>query len=204
MTVLAGCTVVVLLGGGFVEQSPSPNLGHLAGTGARVIVQGYPLNDAPAAYASVDRPRSVVLGESAGGAIAAWAAARGRVRAAVTVGAPFDFRFWEPAHAAFHGQPWRWSPRRVYRGQRPLTAIHWTVDPFVDARQSHVRGARRVLLDGFGHIAVPREVLLRELRRACATPRIPRATPQRSPSDRHRMTRPSRGSTGSGRPARAG
>jgi acetyl esterase/lipase len=166
---LAGCTIVLLLGGGFVEHSPSPNVEHLRATGARVIVQPYPLNSVPAAYASVYRPRSVLLGESAGGSIAAWAA-HGRARAAVTVGAPFDFRSWQPDHPGLRGQPWRWSPLRVYHGQRPLTAIQWTLDPFVHMGQAVLPGARQVFLPGAGHHNAPRAVLIRELRRACATP----------------------------------
>ena len=50
-----------------------------------MIVQEYPLQDVPGAYRSVNRPRSVLLGESAGGAVAAWAAAHGRARAAITM-----------------------------------------------------------------------------------------------------------------------
>jgi acetyl esterase/lipase len=169
---LAGCTIVVLLAGGFTDQHPSPNIEHVRAAGARVIQQRYPLHSVPAAYASVNRPNSVVLGESAGGSIAAWAAAHRRARAAVTVGAPFDFRTWNPTLPALNGQPWKWSPRRVYRGQRPLTAIHWTVDPFVPAEQSRLAEARRVLLPGLGHHGAPPRVLVRELKRACAT-RLP-------------------------------
>jgi hypothetical protein len=167
---LAGCTIVVLLSGAFMEQHPSPNVEHVRAAGARVIQQSYPLGSVPSAYASVNRPNSVLLGESAGGSIAAWAAAHSRARAAVTIGAPFDFRTWHPTLPALHGHPWKWSPRRVYRGQRPLTAIHWTLDPFVPV-QARLAGARRVVLPGLGHYGVPPRVLVRELKRACATRR---------------------------------
>ena len=168
---LTGCTVVVLPGGGFTELNQSLNAASLRELGARVILQEYPLRDVPAAYRSVNRPRSVLLGESAGGAVAAWAAAHGRARAAVTVGAPLDFRVWQPDPSYFRGTPWHWSPRRVYHGQRPLTTIHWTADPIVPA-QPALHGARRIVLEGLGHQNAPRSVLRRELRRACATPRL--------------------------------
>jgi len=167
---LTGCTVVVLPGGAFSGLNESLNAAAVRDLGARVIVQKYPVRDVPGAYRSVNRPRSVLLGESAGGAIAAWAAAHRRARAAVTIGAPLDFRLWQPDPSYFPGTPWHWSPLRVYHGQRPLTTIQWTRDPIVPANQPALHGARRITLKGLGHQGAPRSVLRRELRRACATP----------------------------------
>jgi hypothetical protein len=166
---LAGCTIVHLPAGGFVEHVASPNIDYIRDAGARVITQAYPLGSVAEAYSSVVRPRSVLFGESAGGAIAAWAAAHRRARAAVTVGAPFNFRTWHPQPEVFGGTPWKWSPQRVYRRQRPLTAIHWTFDPIVPLQDAgRLVGARRVTLRGLGHFGAPRRVLLRELKRSCA------------------------------------
>jgi hypothetical protein len=86
----------------------------------------------------------------------------------VTVGAPFDFRAWQPEPEVFGGTPWKWSPQRVYRAQRPLTAIHWTGDPFVPIEHAgRLAGARHVTLKGLGHYGLPVPVLVRELKRAC-------------------------------------
>jgi pimeloyl-ACP methyl ester carboxylesterase len=166
---LAKCTIVHLSAGGFVDHSGSPNIKHLRDAGARVLTHTYPLNSVAAAYASVARPKSVLFGESAGGSVAAWAAAHRRARAAVTVGAPLDFRAWHPSPEVFGGTPWKWSPQRVYRAQRPVTTIHWTGDPFVPIEAAgRLAGARHVTLKGLGHYGLPRRVLIRELKRACA------------------------------------
>jgi pimeloyl-ACP methyl ester carboxylesterase len=161
---LSGCLIVLLPGGGFAGHEPSPNVDALRQAGARVRVFKYPLNDVRAAYRSAVFPNAVLVGESAGGVVAAWAVAHKRARAAVTIGSPLDFRRWRPAH--LRGGSWQWSPQRAYRGQRPLTTIQWSNDPFIPARPP-APGERQLTLSGVGHHNAPARTLIREVGRMC-------------------------------------
>lgn len=173
------CLVLLLHGGGFLGGTPAEvaNRAAIEAAGFRTQSVDYPLGDVPAAYraarAAVPRGRPVVaFGESAGGTIAAWLAAHRRVGAAVTVGAPTDLRRWPdaPGRAALGiaSTAWRYSPARVYDGERPLWAFHWSGDPFIPfAHAAGLRKAHVMTLWGISHTALPAAVARRAITAAC-------------------------------------
>jgi dienelactone hydrolase len=177
------CLVLLLHAGGFVGGAPGDVANRVAieQAGFRTQPVAYPLGDVPAAYraasALVPPGRHVVAyGESAGGTIAAWLAAHGRVNAAVTVGAPTDLRQWPPdptvrTAIGLWPNPWRYSPARAYDRQRPLWAIHWSDDPLIPfAHAAALRGAHVETVWGVGHIALPAPIVRRAVTAACHAP----------------------------------
>jgi acetyl esterase/lipase len=178
------CLVLLIHGGGFVFGAPEAVLNREAVEQAGVATWslGYPLGDVRRAYrwtaAAVPKNRpTVAFGESAGGTIAAWLAARRHVDAAITVGAPTDLSRWpeSPAHREAIGLTtgaWRYSPARTYRQQRPLWAIHWTHDPIVPfAHAAALRGAHLKTLWGGGHTEAPTHVIRSTIAAACTRAR---------------------------------
>jgi len=179
------CTVLLIHGGGFLANAPSANQAVIERTGAEVIPVDYPLGSVPRAYSSVsstarryrDRRRVVAVGESVGGTIAIWLAAHRRVNAAVSISGPTDLRRWPtrpeldpasyPRRIGIAGQRWKWSPRRVYRGQRPVWQVQWRTDPHHPAPATKLQGSTRLVLPGVGHQTVPRPTLRRLVADAC-------------------------------------
>jgi acetyl esterase/lipase len=166
-------TAIALHGGAFVGRDEMATAAReLETAGFRVEQVRYPLHDVRLAYRTVAararRLRGPVLavGESAGGTIASWLAARGRVDAAVTVGAPQDLTAWlakQPRLARRIGlstaaRQWRYSPARIYRRGEgaPLHAFHYRFDLVVSPEQAlamEPRGAAVSMIDGLGHAA---------------------------------------------------
>lgn len=144
--------------------------------GWRGVSVAYPLHDVPGSYqaaavaATAYRTASeplVAVGESAGGTIAEWLAARARVDRAVAVAAPSDFSRWRlihggpwpwwPAAVGIEDELWRWSPARLYRARTsaPLAVYQSRDDAVVEpaqAREMHARGAELHWLRG-DHLA---------------------------------------------------
>jgi acetyl esterase/lipase len=169
-------TVLLFHSGGWLGGSEQSEVGLaqlFSLHGWRAISVAYPLHDVPGAYRAASEAATtwrspgkplVAVGESAGGAIAEWLAARRRVDAAAAVGAPADFRTWRliqphapwsswPASVGIRGQLWRWSPARVYDAQRsaPLFVYHSLDDRVVEpaqARTMRARGAQLHWLHG--------------------------------------------------------
>lgn len=165
-------TALLIHGGGFIDRTElSTPAGPLRRLGYRVRVAGYPLGDVRGAYRAVARQavrlgRSspvIAIGESAGGSIATWLAGHRRVDAAVSVGAPQDFRAWgNPVWGTQVRLPTtalrrRYSPIRTYSrgsGDAPLLAVHYRGDFYVPLKHTtslRNHGAQVLLLDGFGH-----------------------------------------------------
>jgi acetyl esterase/lipase len=162
-------TVVLLHPGGWIggSQTDEAVLAQLLSLhGWRSVSLAYPLWNLPAAYSAATeatrtwrRPGQplVAIGESAGGGIAEWLAARRRVDSAFAVGGPADFRTWRliqpgapwafwPAAVGIGGQLWRWSPARVFEAERsaPLVVYQSLDDQVVEpaqAREMKARGA---------------------------------------------------------------
>jgi acetyl esterase/lipase len=104
--------LLLIHGGGFFEGSPAAMdyaAEIAADEGAFLTLQpAYPLNDLPGAFQRLrevalelrDRGRRVyAYGDSAGGAIAAWLASRGLVRAAAAKSPPTALRAWRSRYA---------------------------------------------------------------------------------------------------------
>jgi acetyl esterase/lipase len=170
--VAARPTALLIHGGGFVDRAElSTPTAPLRRLGYRLRVAKYPLGDVRGAYRAVTRQAGrlgrtrpvVAIGESAGGSIATWLAGHRRVDAAVSVGAPQDFRAWgNPTRGTQVRLPTtalrrRYSPIRTYSrksGDAPLFAVHYRGDifaPFEQTTSLRNRGAHVLLLDGFGH-----------------------------------------------------
>lgn len=182
------CTVLLIHGGGFEADSPAVNGAAVRSAGVRVVLVDYPLRSVPRAYRSATRTarryrfrrRVVAVGESAGGPIAVWLAAHRRVDAAISIGGEMDFRHWptrpqeQPATFAqrvgIAGERWKWSPRRVYRRQRPVWQIHFEDDRVVPPAVARLRGATWVPVPGSGHQVAPRSTLKRVVTEACTRP----------------------------------
>ena len=167
-------TVVVMHPGGWAYGSAATSLPaarYLARHGYRAVSLDYPLLDVRGSYRyarrAVRRYRAAfAVGESSGGTIASWLAARRRVRAAVAVSAPEDLPLWSatnlyPDYLPIVGLPtgaWAWSPVRRYSPRSaPLLGIYWTRDPHVPLEQGLLiaqRGARLRVIDGAEHVGM--------------------------------------------------
>lgn len=164
-------TVLVMHPGGWVYGSATtalPAARYLARHGYRAVSLDYPLLDVRRSYRyarwAVHRYRATfAVGESSGGTIASWLAARRCVRAAVAVSAPQDLPLWAatsayPTYLPIVGLPsgaWEWSPARRYSPRSaPLLGVYWDGDPFVPLEQGRLiarRGARLRVLAGDEH-----------------------------------------------------
>lgn len=182
------CTVLLIHGGGFEADSPAVNEASVRKAGVRLTLVDYPLGSVPRAYGAATRTarryrlrrRVVALGESAGGPIAVWLAAHRQVDAAISIGGEMDFRHWptrpeeHPATFAqrvgIAGHRWKWSPRRVYRRQRPVWQIRFAHDPVVPASAARLRGASWVPVPGRGHQVAPASIVKRIVEDACRPP----------------------------------
>jgi len=153
--------LLLIHGGGFFEGSPEA-MDYAAGIAAaqggfETLQPAYPLNDLPAAFRQVRdvairlraQGRSVyAYGDSAGGAIAAWLASNGYVRAAGAKSPPTALRAWHTRYAqryvrARPGDPhsWRylkatWDAMRFYSSanrpsRRPVRIFHGCADTVV-------------------------------------------------------------------------
>lgn len=152
--------VIVLHGGGWTTGSPDsmrPAVESLRTHGVPAVSVPYRLDGFPHAAADVKEAicqarrladRVMVYGFSAGGTLAAYAAASGWADAAVVESAPVDFITWrsgdpyfgQPAHmrAAGLGSPaakLRWSPVRRWRSHTPVLALYGDHDVFVPLSQ---------------------------------------------------------------------
>lgn len=180
---LASCTVMLIAGGGFNADLAPTGAEAIRDLPVSTVELDYRLNDVPGAYRDAaalaaklrTRPGPLVAyGESAGGAIASWSAAYKRVDAAVTVGSPNDLKLWSwlpsiRAEIGIDGTAWKWSPLRVYEGQRPVFQYHFEVDPFVPPAGQRLRGSRYTLVPGVGHVALDAAGTRTAIRRACKT-----------------------------------
>jgi acetyl esterase/lipase len=153
--------LLLIHGGGFFEGSPEA-MDYAAGIAAAeggfaTLQPAYPLSDLPAAFRHL---RDVALGlrvqgravyaygDSAGGAIAAWLASRGYVRAAGAKSPPTALRAWRSRYArhyaiALPGDPHSWrhlqaTPEalRAYSSanrpsRRPIRIFHGCADTVV-------------------------------------------------------------------------
>jgi pimeloyl-ACP methyl ester carboxylesterase len=161
-------TVLLIHGGSFTSRAAVANKQAIEDAGWTTLEVTYPFGDVAAAYRAVAAqiPREgpvVAFGESAGGTIALWLAAHGKVDRAVSVGAPTDLTTLRPSQVAH--ESWRYSPARL-EGSR-ASIYHWTKDPVVDCAQARaVEGAEVHLLDGVNHHGLPEGVAQRAIRRA--------------------------------------
>jgi acetyl esterase/lipase len=166
-------TVLVAHLGSWVAGAPKSSLPvsrFLAAHGYRAVSIDYSLRDVPRSYRQAELKArhyhaAFAVGESAGGTIASWLAARRFVRAAVDVSGPEDLPRWErtslPAgflrSIGLRGRAaWEWSPLRRYSGRSaPLLGIYWDRDPWVPLTQGKAiarRGAKLRVLLGRGHV----------------------------------------------------
>lgn len=153
--------LLLIHGGGFFEGSPAA-MDYAAEIAAAedaflTLQPAYPLNDLPGAFRRLrevaldlrDRGRRVyAYGDSAGGAIAAWLASRGFVRAAAAKSPPTALRAWRSRYArryvtALPGDPHSWrhlhadrEDLRTYSSahrpsRRPLRIFHGCADTVV-------------------------------------------------------------------------
>lgn len=173
-------TVLYFPGGGFVLPASDADLAQACrelgrrGLAARPL--RYPLRDVPGALDSARRAASAaargkgpvfVLGDSAGGTIAAMLAQEGRVDAAVAVAAPTNLLSWNAANTTYWqdmlhmSEADRAAASPVFaagRHGRPLLLMHSRADELVPYAQSaelagELRDAELIDLSG-GHSAV--------------------------------------------------
>jgi acetyl esterase/lipase len=166
-------TVLVVHLGSWVQGDATsclPVARFLAAHGYRAVSIDYTLRDVPRSYRQSERKArryhaAYAVGESAGGSIASWLAARRFVRAAVDVSGPVDLPRWErtslPAGflrgIGLSGRAaWEWSPLRRYSVRSaPLLGVYWDRDPWVPLAQGRAiarRGAKLRVLHGRGHV----------------------------------------------------
>jgi acetyl esterase/lipase len=166
-------TVLVVHGGGWAFGDATgalPVSWYLASHGYRAVSIGYPLRDVPGSYRVARRKAreygaTLAVGESAGGTIVSWLAAKRRVRAAVTVAGPENLplwgqtslpSWWLPAIGAGGAAGWKWSPvRRYTRDSAPLLGIYGRRDQVVPLAQGQAiaaRGAELQVLDSSQHV----------------------------------------------------
>lgn len=180
--------VLVLHGGGWVSGSPtsmSAATAALNQRGAPALAVPYPLGDFPAAAANVRDQiaaarlagfsRVVVYGFSAGGTLAAYAAARGWPDAAIVESAPVDLvTFRTVLRMPYFGQRQhyidaglgtmalrrRWSPTRRWDHVTPTLALYGTDDAFVPLSQGRALdrrpGVKLIVKPGGKHEIDPR------------------------------------------------
>jgi dienelactone hydrolase len=175
------CTVLTLHPGSFAAGNVQATLRRTvirAMPKVREVPVEYTLGNVTAAYrdtrsvARRQRGRVVAYGESAGGTIAGWMAARRRVDAAVTVGAPMNIPAWtdDGWTIGLAGElAWRYSPKRVYARQRPLWQYHYESDPAVPKGGQRLRGSQWRLVPGAGHYALNPDRTRAAIRAACET-----------------------------------
>lgn len=153
--------LLLIHGGGFFEGGPAAMdyAADIAAThgGFATLQPSYPLDDLPAAFRRVrdlalalraEGHRVYAYGDSAGGAIAAWLASRGFVRAAAAKSPPTALRGWNSRYArhyatALPGDPHSWlhlrttpADLRVYSSahrpsRRPLRILQSCADTVV-------------------------------------------------------------------------
>jgi len=153
--------LLLLHGGGFFEGSPEAMdyaaEAAAAQGGFETLQPAYPLNDLPGAFEQM-RDLALALraqgravyayGDSAGGAIAAWLASNGYVRAAGAKSPPTALRAWHTRYArryvtALPGDPHSWLHLRATTGamrayssanrpsRRPIRIFHGCADTVV-------------------------------------------------------------------------
>jgi acetyl esterase/lipase len=171
--IATACTVLLIHGGGFMLGTPENTYAGetiRAMPNVQVIDIDYPLGNVPAAYdyarkvaayvTEMQGRRPAAYGESAGGAIAGWLAAREDVRGAVSVGAPMNLRAWDPDYDHWLGiddddYAWYWSTKRIYSGQRYVRQFHFELDAVVPKTSQRMSEADWRLLEGGAHIELP-------------------------------------------------
>jgi acetyl esterase/lipase len=166
-------TVLVVHGGGWAFGDATGSLPvawYLASHGYQAVSIGYPLRSVPASYRVARRKArrygaTLAVGESAGGTIVSWLAARHRVRAAVEVSGPENLplwgqsnlpSWWLPNIGAGGAAGWKWSPLRRYsRASAPLLGIYSRGDTVVSLAQGQAiaaRGAQLQVLESAQHV----------------------------------------------------
>lgn len=182
LSTLATCTVLLIHGGSFVYDSPTYGGEVIKPLVNHTTELHYRFNDVPGAYLdardlakklSKRKGPLVAYGESAGGTIATWLAARKRVDSAVTVGAPEDLRLWTSplpssrAQIGIGGAAWKWSPMKVYDGQRPVFQYHFEADPAVARVGQRLIGSHYTVVPGLGHMVMSDRQTRKAITTAC-------------------------------------
>jgi acetyl esterase/lipase len=143
--------LLLIHGGGFFGGDP----GYMDYAAAIATEQGqfatlqpsYPLDDLPAAFAQMkdlalslrrQGRRVFAYGDSAGGAIAAWLAARGYVRAAAAKAPPTALRAWDSLFA----RQYRTDPASDPHSWRHLSATEDDLRTYSSARRPSLRPLR--------------------------------------------------------------
>lgn len=156
-------TILFIHGGAWAGGKPESELGNaraFAARGWRGVAVDYPLRDIAAAYRSVEDHAKrlagagpvIAIGDSVGGTMTEWLAARREVDAAVAIDAPADLVAWRAVRpgaplawipeyvTGFSELRWKLSPARVYRSgsAAPLLVFGARNDRLVEHKQSLV------------------------------------------------------------------